>query len=62
MNFVGEAKPATAYDIEAAAASIGVPAADFRAVMAVESSGKGFDADNRPKALFERHIFYRELR
>jgi N-acetylmuramidase len=62
MNFVGEAKPATAYDIEAAAASIGVPAAAFKAVMAVESSGKGFDDDGRPKALFERHIFYRELR
>ena len=48
MNFIGDAIPATAYDIEAAAASIGVPAAAFKAVMAVESSGKGFDADGRP--------------
>jgi hypothetical protein len=46
---------------ESVAASINVPMAAFRAVVAVESSGKGFDSDGRPKALFERHIFYKLL-
>jgi hypothetical protein len=28
-------------------------------VRAVESAGRGFDADGRPKRLFERHKFHR---
>lgn len=62
IDFVGAGQTATDDDIEAAAKSIGVSPAAFKAVIAVEASGKGFDSDGRPKALFERHIFYRELR
>lgn len=62
MNFVGAGKRATPEDFEAAANSIGVPLAAFKAVTDVEAGGSGFDSDGRPKALFERHIFYRELR
>jgi len=62
MNFVGSAKKATEDDFQAAADSLKVPVAAFKAVTAVEAAGSGFDADKRPKALFERHIFYRELR
>ena len=43
------------------AKEINVPAACLRAVISVESSGRGFDSDGRPKALFERHIFYKLL-
>jgi len=62
MNFVGEAKKAIQDDYLAAALSIGVPYAAFRAVMTVEAGGSGFDSANRPKILFERHIFYRLLK
>ena len=62
MNFIGSARKATEDDFKAAADSIGVPLAAFKAVTAVEAAGSGFDSDKRPKALFERHIFYRELR
>ncbi len=33
--------------------------AAIKAVAAVESRGNGFDQQDRPKILFERHIFYR---
>lgn len=48
-------------DIEEAAALLGVGVAVVKAVNKVESAGGGFLVDGRPKILFERHIFYREL-
>jgi hypothetical protein len=46
---------------KAVAAEINVPVAALRSVVSVESSGSGFDSDGRPKALFERHIFFKLL-
>lgn len=62
MNFIGSATPSSLVDIEAVAAEIGVPTAAFRAVIQVEAGGKGYDKSNRPKALFERHHFYKHLK
>ena len=44
---------ATRYDVELAA---------VKAVNEVESNGKGFLIDGRPKILFEGHVFWRELK
>jgi len=40
----------------------GLELAAVKAVNEVESSGKGFLIDGRPKILFEGHIFWRELK
>jgi hypothetical protein len=40
----------------------GVELAAIKAVNEVESSGKGFFVDGRPKILFEGHIFWRQLK
>lgn len=47
---------------EAAATRLGVDEAAVRAVSEVESLGDGFLKDGRLTILFERHIFYRELK
>jgi hypothetical protein len=47
--------PAVAYEID-------VETAALRAVLAVETGGSGFDKAGRPKALFERHYFYKFLK
>ena len=60
-DFIGSALSATDDEIDTVAAGIGVPPAAFRAVIAVEAAGKGFDSDHRPKALFERHHFFKHL-
>ncbi len=44
-----------------AASLLGVDLASIHAIRAVESRGAGFLPDGRPKILFERHIFYRQL-
>jgi len=62
MNFHGEALPMQAEEIPAIAYEIGVESAALRAVLTVESSGSGFDKAGRPKALFERHYFYKMLK
>lgn len=62
MNFIGKARPSNLAEIEAIAAEIGVPSAAFRAVIQVEAGGKGYDKAGRPKALFERHHFYKHLK
>jgi hypothetical protein len=49
-------------DFTAIAARLGVEVAAIRAVCEVESRGKGFLADGRPKILFEGHIFWSELK
>jgi hypothetical protein len=62
MNFVGTAIRATPADIDRIAADLKVEPAAFRAVLEVEAAGSGFDKRNRPKALFERHHFFRNLK
>jgi N-acetylmuramidase/LysM domain len=49
-------------DFERAASSLGIEIASIKAIADVESRGAGFFADNRPKILFERHIFHRQTR
>ena len=62
MDFTGAARKATIEDIEDIARSINVEPEAFRAVIAVEAAGSGFDKAGRPKALFERHHFYKHLK
>lgn len=57
----GAARRMTKEDIARAAESIGVDTATIRAIIAVESSGHGFDERGRPRILFEPHVFYRNL-
>ncbi len=54
-KFLGE------QDLREFAAKHGLELAAVKAVNEVESSGKGFLIDGRPKILFEGHIFWREL-
>jgi hypothetical protein len=61
MNFLGKAKRLDDADIPRIAAGIGVGEDEIHAVLDVETSGSGFDHLNRPKMLFEPHIFYRQL-
>jgi len=61
MDFVGAAVQMQAEEIPAIASELGVEPAALRAVLTVETGGSGFDAYGRPKALFERHYFYRFL-
>lgn len=49
-------------DLQRAADVLGVSLASIKAVNEVEARGPGFLADGRPVILFERHIFYRQLR
>jgi len=48
-------------DIQKAANKLGVNAATVKAVYKVESNGKGF-VDDKPKILFEGHIFWKQLK
>lgn len=54
-------KKLTLTQITQAAKDINVPLAALRAVIDVECKGDGFNADNTPVILFERHIFRRRL-
>lgn len=49
-------------DLIAAAERLGVPLATIKAVNEVESEGRGFLPDGRPVILFERHVFWTQLR
>lgn len=60
-NFQGEARKATLDEVVALAKSLNIEPAAFRAVIAVEAAGSGFDQKGRPKALFERHYFFKQL-
>lgn len=62
MNFVGAARKLEPEEIDNIANSLGVEPAAFRAVITVEAAGSGFDKASRPKALFERHHFYKHLK
>jgi hypothetical protein len=62
MDFKGAARKATLDEIAAIANNLGVSLAAFRAVITVEAAGSGFDKAGRPKALFERHHFFKHLK
>jgi hypothetical protein len=59
MNFKGEAKRLTDYDIPRIGNIIGVGEDEIHAVLDVESRGSGFDKQGRPTALYEPHIAYK---
>ena len=61
MNFHGSGVKMQAADVPSVADELGVETAALRAVLSVETGGSGFDAAGRPKALFERHYFYKFL-
>jgi hypothetical protein len=62
MDFKGAARKIDPSEIDRIAADLGVEPAAFRAVVTVEAAGSGFDKAGRPKALFERHHFYKHLK
>jgi len=62
MDFTGAARKLDLSEIESIATDLGVEPAAFRAVIVVEAAGSGFDKAGRPKALFERHHFYKHLK
>jgi hypothetical protein len=62
MDFTGAARKLDQSEIDSIAKDLGVEPAAFRAVIAVEAAGSGFDKAGRPKALFERHHFYKHLK
>lgn len=51
----------TEQDYARAAERLGCDVAAVKAVDEVESGGRGFLTDGRPKILFERHVFRRQL-
>jgi hypothetical protein len=59
LDFSGAGTPLTANGLAGVLATVGAPATNLWAVLAVETSGCGFLPDRRPKILFERHIFAR---
>lgn len=60
-GFKGRAKRLQAIDIPRIGRLIGVGEDEIRAVLEVETAGGGFDAQGRPRMLFEPHVFWREL-
>ena len=54
-------KKLTTEQIQTIAKHNNIPYAALRAVIEVECKGSGFNADNTPVILFERHIFRRQL-
>lgn len=59
-RFTNPAAPAiTTGQMQMVADRLGVTLKQLAAVAKVESAGGGFDAQGRPKILFERHIFHR---
>lgn len=60
-GFKGKAKRIADIDIPRIGSRIGVGEDELHAFMDVEAAGSGFDSQNRPKILFEPHVFYRNL-
>lgn len=48
-------------DLQAAAIELGLSLPIMAAFAQVEAAGEGFDTLQRPRILFERHIFYKQL-
>ena len=61
MNLQGTGKRLSSGDVGKAARQIGIETAVLLAFLEVEAAGRGFDNLNRPKMLFEPHIFWRKL-
>ena len=61
MNFTGTGARLKTGDVGRAAKQIGIETAVLLAFLEVEANGRGFDNSNRPKMLFEPHIFWRNL-
>ena len=60
-DFIGAAKRLDDIDLPRIGSRIGVGEDEIHAFMEVEAAGSGFDSKNRPKMLFEPHIFYKYL-
>lgn len=60
-SFRGAAVRLDDIDLPRLGARIGVGEDELHAFMDVEASGSGFDAQGRPKMLFEPHVFFRNL-
>lgn len=61
LKFIGPAKRLEDLDLPRVGAMIGVGEDEVHAFIEVETKGGGFDAQGRPKILFEPHVFYRCL-
>lgn len=61
LSFKGRAKRLDAADPARIGRLIRVGEDEVRALIEVETAGGGFDAQGRPKMLFEPHVFWREL-
>ena len=61
LGWKGAAALLTDADIVDEAVDLQIPEAALRAVLEVESAGRGFDDQLRPKILFEPHVFWRNL-
>lgn len=60
-DFRGAAKRLDDIDLPKLGARLGVGEDELHAFIDVETRGTGFDAQGRPRILFERHIFHRYL-
>jgi hypothetical protein len=58
-GFRGKAKRIDDIDLPRIGSTIGVGEDELHAFMDVESAGSGFDSQDRPKALYEPHVAYR---
>lgn len=61
MSFIGTGRRLAQGDVGDAARAIGISTAVLLAFLEVEAAGRGFDNKNRPKMLFEPHVFWRNL-
>lgn len=61
MDFVGTGRRLAQGDVGDAARVLGIETAVLLAFLEVEAAGRGFDSLNRPKMLFEPHVFWRNL-
>jgi hypothetical protein len=61
-DFIGEAIRLKDIDLPTVGAEIGVGEDEIHAVIDTETAGTGFDYLDRPRMLFEPHIFYRLLK
>jgi hypothetical protein len=52
----------TDIEVKDTASTLGIEVATLKAVILTEGSGAGFLPDGRVKILFERHIFFRQLK
>lgn len=59
IEFKGAAKKLEDIDLPRIGALVGVGEDEIHAILDVESSGSGFDAQGRPKALYEPHLAFR---